>query len=197
MRLKTIAFAIALLCAPPAEAELVNAGQYTLDTDTNLEWLNLTLTQGVSPDSILSGQGGWVSHGWQFATRAQFLQLGATYLWPSIGSEFSLGAFNSAVAVINALGVTPYRGDGVVSQGFLGDTSFVGYVGAGTQHAYVPDGEWGVRTLSGSFASEDATGDFLVRSGDYVTAPETSTWLMMLLGFAGLGYAARHRVKHT
>lgn len=198
MYFRAIFCAAALLFAPCAQAALVDTGQYALDTDTNLEWLNLTLTQGVSYDSILSGQGGWLANGWQFATPAQFEQLATAYIGPGSncsgscpfgGGGFSEVYYLAAASVVSALGAT-YVGDGEASQGLLGGSYVGGRVGAGTQNAYIPDGEWSVSYSS--FGDPD-TGDFLVRSGDYVATPEASTWLMVLVGLGGLGYAARQR----
>lgn len=47
----------------------------TLDTATNLEWLNVNATQGQSVDQILGGLGGWTQSGFQYATFGQVGQL--------------------------------------------------------------------------------------------------------------------------
>lgn len=199
MSLKALAVcAVVALSAHAAQAALVDEGQYTLDTDTNIEWLNLTLTQGVSYDSILAGQGGWTAAGWQFATLTQFEQLATAYIGPPIncgnfpcpGGGFSEAYYLAAASVVSALGAT-YTSDGEDAQGFLTGGLLEGRVGAGTQNAYIPDGEW--LTVSSGDAAQ--TGDFLVRSGDYVATPEPQTLVMMLMGVAGLWFAGRRQTK--
>lgn len=61
--------AVAMFCAAqPASASLVSQdflaagdGLLTLDTGTNLEWLDLTQTLGLSVADIQAGAGGWIS----------------------------------------------------------------------------------------------------------------------------------------
>lgn len=82
---KRIAFALgatALLIGGAAHASLVKQdllttgdGLVTLDTTTNLEWLNLTATQGLSVNQVLGGAGGWVNIGFQYASFSQVGQL--------------------------------------------------------------------------------------------------------------------------
>ena len=46
----------------------IDNGYTTIDTTSGLEWLDLTLTQGVSAQDVLNGFGGYVDAGWTFAT---------------------------------------------------------------------------------------------------------------------------------
>jgi len=76
--MKRIALAIgtaALLAGGMANAALVKKdlfaagdGLVTLDTATNLEWLDLTATRDLSVDAVLGGAGGWVNAGFQYAS---------------------------------------------------------------------------------------------------------------------------------
>jgi hypothetical protein len=50
---------------------LVDNGDTTIDTTSGLEWLDLTLTQGVSALAVLNGFGGYIEAGWTFATVEQ------------------------------------------------------------------------------------------------------------------------------
>jgi hypothetical protein len=56
----------------------------TCDTDTGLEWLDLTETLGLSASGFLADEGGWRSAGWSFATGSMvdqlFLNAGAVSL---------------------------------------------------------------------------------------------------------------------
>ena len=56
---------------PPVASTLIDNGDTTLDTASGLEWLDLTLTQGVSAQDVLNGFGGYVDAGWSFATVEQ------------------------------------------------------------------------------------------------------------------------------
>ena len=84
-----------------AEAALVNEGEYTLDTDTGLEWLDPALTDNLSYGAVLAGAGGWTALGWEFASVDQFAQLASTYV---AAPDF----FNQFVPPRGGLGVVGY-----------------------------------------------------------------------------------------
>lgn len=61
---------------------IVIIGGATRDSNTNLDWLDLPVTQGVSIDEILAGAGpgvGWVNDGWRIASSSEVCLLFATY----------------------------------------------------------------------------------------------------------------------
>lgn len=59
-----------------ANATLVDQGLTTLDTDTGLEWLDVTLTDNRSYDNIVvDGFGGYAAAGYVHATRSQLCGL--------------------------------------------------------------------------------------------------------------------------
>jgi len=60
--------------ALPAQAALVNHGDYASDTVTGLNWYNMTLTQGLSYDQTVAELSTTLS-GWQLATADQVRQL--------------------------------------------------------------------------------------------------------------------------
>jgi hypothetical protein len=73
----TICLALWLLISNgPAQANLIRTDDLVVDTSTGLEWLNLTLTQGLSPTQVFAqlGPGGQFA-GFQYATTAQFVTL--------------------------------------------------------------------------------------------------------------------------
>jgi hypothetical protein len=83
---KLICFAVSLLVltgmffnaeAALVEMDLATSGDafITLDTDTNLEWLDLTLTTGHSFDSVIDGYGGFIDLGFRYATRNDIVSL--------------------------------------------------------------------------------------------------------------------------
>jgi hypothetical protein len=55
------------------EADLFTAGDslLTRDTDTGVDWLDVTETQGKSVNDILGGAGGWIGLGFIHATTAE------------------------------------------------------------------------------------------------------------------------------
>jgi hypothetical protein len=47
-------------------------GLVTRDLDSSLDWLDVTLTQGLPLDQVLGGEGGYIADGWRLATRPEF-----------------------------------------------------------------------------------------------------------------------------
>jgi len=188
--LKAALLVAALLWSGVANAALVNKGDYALDTDTGLEWLNLNLTSNISFYDTLAGAGGWTTHGWQVASVSQVYNLVETYVGPAHlpTGTYGIGSYAGAVELVDALGANAgaAASQGVYDNGakledifYSSDSPAFGEYGqAGSNRGVDETAEWD-------------TGTFLVRTAPAV--PEPSTWLMMLLGFAGLGYAARRR----
>jgi hypothetical protein len=111
---------VVLLACRPAGAALVDQGTTTLDTDTGLEWLDLTLTRAESYDSVAAGLGGYTTtEGYRFATVSQvttlFLDAGISFF----DAVFRPSAIAQHVALKELLGVTGGTGndDQMVSQG--------------------------------------------------------------------------------
>jgi len=81
MKLKAIAalaFTMSLMLASPAgRAQLVDQGNMTLDPVTNLLWLDMSFSVGVSADSILNGTdpNNLLAAGWSFASLSQIQTL--------------------------------------------------------------------------------------------------------------------------
>ncbi len=102
----------------PALPAGVDGFNLTRDTTTGLEWLDLTLTKGLSYDDIASGAGGFLSAGFRIATTSEvatlFTHAGATNLaGDSLPAQFS-AAFN----LISLLGCT-FACAGSASQGYM------------------------------------------------------------------------------
>ena len=62
-----LSIALALFFSGSVQAGLIDNGNTTLDTDTGLEWLDVTLTQGESYNSIVGGFGGYAALGYTHA----------------------------------------------------------------------------------------------------------------------------------
>ncbi len=72
MKVVHIFFAL-LIINTPVNASIVNNGIYTTDTDTGLDWLDLTETKGLSVTNVYSN---YISSGnWRYASGDQLNQL--------------------------------------------------------------------------------------------------------------------------
>jgi hypothetical protein len=70
-----VAATIAVASIGSANALRVDQGMYTLDTDTSLQWLDLTATVGESYNSVAGGFGGYYATGYRHATVLEVAQL--------------------------------------------------------------------------------------------------------------------------
>jgi hypothetical protein len=102
MKLRNTFIATALLLSVTSvQAELVetnlsNMGDRlaTLDTDTGIEWLDLTQTRGMSINHVESLFSGRFSYGWRFPTAAEVLEM-LGHAFPSMASPtFNIGSWN-------------------------------------------------------------------------------------------------------
>jgi hypothetical protein len=76
-KIKTILGAsILLLVSVQVNAAIIDMGDYQLDGNTGMQWLDLTLTTGLSVNDALSI---YSSSGWKLATESQFDQMYANY----------------------------------------------------------------------------------------------------------------------
>jgi len=78
MRPRVLALLLLTCLAQPAAAallglDLFDAGDQlaTRDTESGLDWLDVTATQGMSFDAVSAGAGGWTPLGWRHATTAE------------------------------------------------------------------------------------------------------------------------------
>lgn len=187
------------LGASPASAVLfavdrvvAGDGEITRDTDTGLDWLDLTLTTNVSLDDIQADVGGWISDGWMHATRAEACQLFANAGNTSFAStcpfqELASAFVSEAESLVALLGDT--GGEGPFFQGYLerpdptkASTDF-GRVGVAKSPGPTV---WEVIAV-GSTGADPSTGNFLVRA-----IPEPSSAALLP---AGLALLAARRLR--
>jgi len=105
-------------------AELIKSGNVLQDTDTGLEWLDMSHSVGISARSIIMGSDpdDLTSQGWSHASLAQIstLLMHAGITEPFNGAQ-SPGNFESADLLISLLGATGSFGDSVSIQAFSGE----------------------------------------------------------------------------
>ncbi len=180
-----------LLIVPTASAVLVDNGTTTVDTDTNLEWLDLTQTLNLSFADALNSTFVTVD-GYRAATQAEVSELftNAGILFESAATDPSNLA--GAQALLNTLGCTLAPAVCATTSNPSG-TGFYLWSGTSTgrRAIYRTDtigGGGGAATTQSSFVTtaNPEIGTFLVR-----VVPEPSTGLLLLGGLAAL--SARRR----
>ena len=180
-----------LMLSGPASAVLVDNGSTTTDTDTNLEWLDLTATLGLSYADALASTYVTID-GYRSATSLEVAEL---FTNAGIGTQDNLARevdFAGADLLLSTLGCTLTPADCATSSNPIG-TGFAEWsAGTGRRALYRTDqinGGRGAATIQSSFvvSADPAIGTFLVR-----VVPEPSTGLLILGGLACL--SARRRV---
>lgn len=137
MRTNALAFLMFLACASlpvSGYASLVEMdfltpgdGLITRDTQSGLEWLDITQTFGFTFDEILQGTGNsWYAQGWRFATTGEVSAMVYSYTGLLVGCEscpsYSPVSESTANSLIGLFGANPsgwinaYFDDGPVSE---------------------------------------------------------------------------------
>ncbi len=192
-----VVLAAGILVAPAVQAELLEVdlntpgdALVTRDTDTGLDWLDLTESTDLSFDQVEAGAGGFISDGWRHATGAEVCALFAAAdaePSPCPGG----GNFFGALTLRSLLGQTFALANSYFARGLYddGDPSEPGGVGEaqagdtfGTPIASVRD-DW-----RASDQASPTSGHFLVRPSPVATpiGPYVGPALLLLLGLAGL-----------
>ena len=174
-----------------AQAALVALGDYTTDTDTGLDWLDLDLTLGMSFNQVNAELGtGGLFEGWQVATldQAQTFLTNAGWIGPFDPSNVSNVGF---VADFRAL-TTSLLDDPISG---MGDSSLVNDPAADISMRFSDDPITGITSYSITTpidltVGQQGTGTFLVRTS--VVPLPTAVWLF-LSGLAGLTGICRFR----
>ena len=171
-------------------------GLLTLDTSTGLDWLNLTLTKGVSYNDVFSGFNGFTTiFGFSYATVAEVGQLisDAGVVQGNIWGywDFSNPYYLASYSLANQLGITyPFDGLSTYAIGVTGMTNsqgthelaVIGYNNHADSISFQDVGS------TGDSSSNISYGSFLVRDSAPLpsTIPEPSQILLFGAGLAGL-----------
>jgi len=196
---KTLIAAVLLTYSSFSQAMLIDNGSTTIDTSTNLEWLDVTATLGQSYNSVIGGFGGYIAAGYSVATTSQicglFAALGDTILnCGTGGSQTDTISAASATEFIGKLGNTYSPRSGTFGW-FDGGNISGGAVALGCVNADPPgcinsSTPYTVATLNPTWESRDTSisivGGWLTRQAQ---VPEPSIIALFAAGLFGLGFA--------
>ena len=133
IRVGLLAACVAVASAAPAQGALIQNGMITTDTESGLEWLNLTETKGLSYNQAAAA---FVPAGWRFATTAEVQDVrvkaglfpNGLYQPPPGDPDFYQPLHANALGFVALFGTT-FSGSGVDECGF-DDYQFVQCDGA-------------------------------------------------------------------
>jgi hypothetical protein len=191
-------------------------GLVTLDTDTGLEWLDLTETDGYQQLEIANGAGGFLSSGWQIADVYQVCNLfsyaggididaclssTAATLGDVTEAYYQFASGPETASLISLLGPNDGKSsyDWLVGTFFSSNPNDAGraciFANTSSQPCWSlgSPGGFVVSDLNGyAGSSRPGQGVFLVKS---TTVPEPSTLALFGLGLLGMGLARRRKER--
>lgn len=188
-----------------ATFNLEDHATFTRDLNSNLEWLDLSFTQGKSYNQVLTELSSTPQlSGWRFATVNEFTGLfttrGYAFSGTAITTQNTGDQFNAALfpTLIEYFGATAVAGTSSIARGVL-DENWVN--GSNNSQIF---GEIRFRNSIPTISSANLDkvldndsgsilGSFLVREVAVSPVPEPATWMMMLLGGIFLIFSARKK----
>jgi len=209
---KLVSAVIALVLSTSVNAALIDNGGYTTDTETGLDWLDLSATFGYSYNSALSASSGYEGGGWSYANNEQVDML-FTQLFPNFidnvgngSADSQYGPYSGQLAEItNFTNLFGTHNDGVhhITYGlYNGDSSILQMMGAwkfiNNGRGVVYGSDWTHDYTAAGFTTGSSPfyGTYLVRTNpDYVSAvPVPAAVWLFGSGLIGLvGFARRKK----
>ena len=192
-----------------ATSALIDNGDTTIDTNTGLEWLDLTLTKNQSYNSILGGYGGYLADGYIYATSSQLCGI-----WGSLGDDVSnclnLSDINSsdllqqasATTLTTLLGATLSNRTQIGTYGMY-DSGLIdsgrnglGCIDSGSNSVCLADVSPPKASRADRWTnldySQESIGSWLVRSAE---VPTPATIPLLGIALAALGFSRRRKFK--
>jgi hypothetical protein len=203
LKLGILVTGVLLLAPVPARAVLIDLGNSTVDTDTGLEWLDLTLTDGLSFNDAL-GTNFVLVDGYQHATAAQVNTLWLNANFSDVVAGFQAVDAGPAALLLDLLGCTSSdAGNNSCNVGRFPESSgltpnsatfareyrFVAQLDADVSipTANAIAGDAAASAFVGVDVGQDGVGNYLVRN----FVPEPATGLLLALGALGIAAARR------
>lgn len=191
----TMAFA-----AIQAHAVLVDNGTYTTDTDTELDWLDMSFTNGMSYNAVVSAITGGSLNGWRFATSSEF----DTLINSAVGYTYTAISYDSTILsqmqnLISLMGSTYNSGTTYAYAVGYVDSASLSNADARQFGFHIPNGYVRPESSTSWDQNKDYAGSmqgsFLVRaSAPSSKVPDAgSTSILLGLALAGLAIAKRRK----
>jgi len=213
---KIIAVALFLVMVQNANATIIDSGTYLTDTDTGLDWLDVTASQGRTYKDVSNQFGtGGDFEGWEYATGNQFNTLVSNYVGlatPIATTEKFIHAEGAIDGLVSLLGSTLDKvyldlygvtydekkgyveGEGLdYTAGIIIDTFYVGPVSKAYQVAMIWDYDIGLLTSDYTKTYNSNIPDYAYNAGwgSYLVratsmVPTPATLPLLALGLLGL-----------
>lgn len=202
-KMLAISFLFQSPLAHSSSYNLVDHGTYTRDLNSNLEWLDLSFTQGLSYNAL---QAALINNpnlsGWRLATLPEFYAIftsrgyvfdGTSVITKNISQQVNDPFFNT---IIGYLGITQTSGNQLLSRGLLNEDYF------GNEQIF-GDIRYNTSTTIGSAqlgkvldsGSGSILAAYLVRETSPSPVPAPATAWLMLSGLGVITATLRKRVK--
>ncbi len=206
-----------------ANDAVYGAGSLTQDSDTGLEWLDLTISRGLSYNSVINGVGNsFLANGFAVATMGQVEALLTHAGWNGVddsalplGVPGHLATVTTLINLLGTVGTNAFPGELAFTEGLalIGSTANVANDGLGRQFSTITQsGEAGriACTTAGTIQFPNQTvnasscrvapgfaadyfGVYLVRRTVNTNVPEPSTWSLMIAALVGVWLMQKRR----